>query len=183
MNFAGKSVDELRLLRAYPGMGEYAIAQIDAAIAAAEGGVVRRSPAEVITGALPAGGVRIILPWSCLSSDNNNVGITGEKAKRDAFRIAKARAREKAMEQFPGPPTSEQVRVVGAIWVPDNRVRDLNWDKALVDSAVKGVVVTDDRWQVIRDKRFYVAGIDCDAPRAELLIEAVTPALYDSLCR
>jgi Holliday junction resolvase RusA-like endonuclease len=45
-----------------------------------------------------------------------------------------------------------------------------NFWKALLD-ALKGIVITDDCWQVIPNQRCVVAGIDVDRPRCEILIE------------
>ena len=121
---------------------------------------------------IAAGVVELVIPWTGLVADNQNRGVAGEdsREKRSAFKLGVARFRQVVQEQYSGPPTPGPVRVDVAVYVPDDRVRDApNWWKAIGDG-LKGLVITDDRWQVLRKHAMEVVGIDPDRPRAEITI-------------
>lgn len=155
--------DALRRLR--PILGAAGQARVDARLAALEGrGRVDAAPApERFT---------CELPWSALASDNANVGVTGDREKRQRFKAAKLRAADLLREQYgERAKIGSQVAVTILVYVPDNRVRDCpNFLKATLDG-LKAAVLEDDRWQVARRTTVDVAAIDPDRPRAVIVIE------------
>jgi Holliday junction resolvase RusA-like endonuclease len=124
--------------------------------------------------------ITLRIPWSCLVSDNakfrvgvkrtrtgNYVGafiLTAEyRRARDTI---KRHAKEAMGDRLP---MDSPLRLTARVWVPDNHARDVvNFSKACHD-ALQKVVFTDDRW--LHDVRWIRAGVDVDAPRAELVIE------------
>ncbi|MDB4914069.1 MAG: hypothetical protein JWM95_1713 [Gemmatimonadetes bacterium] len=120
--------------------------------------------------------VRILLPWSHLASDNTRqIPIlrhgTPALTLSAPYARAKGLIRDRAKQTlgFPAPtPAAIPLGIVGAVWVPDHRIHDVcNFAKATHD-ALETVVYTKDAW--LYDTRWYRAGVDVDAPRAELTI-------------
>jgi Holliday junction resolvase RusA-like endonuclease len=119
------------------------------------------------------GRIELTLPWTALAPDNENKGVIGteNRERHAAFKAAKLKAAEAFAAAYDGEPFAGPVRVTLTFWFPDNRPRDpLNFGKALLD-AMKGIIVTDDKWQVVRTSTFDAAGIDRDRPRCECVIE------------
>lgn len=127
----------------------------------------REGKVEVIKGnAMPfPGHVQLVLPWSCLASDN----VQG----RRTFHEAKARAQAKLRELYQGEPFAGPARVDVVVFVPNRQRRDgPNLWKMLAD-ALKGIVLVDDNFDVLQDGRVRRGGIDADRPRAEITVEAI----------
>lgn len=116
--------------------------------------------------------VRIRLPWSLLVSDNerNKVRFDDKQLSSARYRQAKAAIAARVREQLGDVEAAAIPLALDArVWLPDNRVHDVcNFSKALHD-ALKGVVFTDDQW--LYDTRWRRAGVDVDAPRAEITIQ------------
>jgi Holliday junction resolvase RusA-like endonuclease len=116
--------------------------------------------------------LHLVVSWACIASDNDHVGIIGKanRERRRRYVQALAAFRARLQEQYSGPPTSGPVAVDALIYFPDERARDcMNIGKILGD-ALKGVIVTDDRWKVVRDARQRAGGIDRDEPRVEITV-------------
>jgi len=120
--------------------------------------------------AAPAGPVTLVLPWSCLISDNRHRGPVSSRADAAAYKLARTRAHAEAAEQWgPRAPFSGRIALVARIFLPNAQRRDVgNFAKCLKD-ALSGVAYADDV-QVV-DERWIRAAIDVDRPRAEILIE------------
>lgn len=133
-----------------------------------------RAPTPKSATAVPVGPITLRLPWSCLVSDNDKF-VAFMRGSKPAIKITSAYATAK--ERIAGlardvmgeraafdVPLSFTARV----WYPDKRARDLtNWCK-LVHDALSTIVYADD--SLLRDVRWKHAGVDVDAPRAEILI-------------
>ena len=118
----------------------------------------------------PAGPVTLVLPWSCLISDNRHRGPVSSRADAAAYKLARTRAHAEAAEQWgPRAPFSGRIALVARIFLPNAQRRDVgNFAKCLKD-ALSGVAYADDV-QVV-DERWIRAAIDVDRPRAEVTIE------------
>lgn len=121
--------------------------------------------------------VRLTLPWRALAPDNGRLTpvATRKGWKRmilsAEYRRAKKLAQGLIATQYRGRPLEGPVALTARIYVPNANVRDVtNYAKAIGD-ALKGTVLVDDRWQVLRSTTWTVPGIDRDRPRAELMIE------------
>ena len=64
-------------------------------------------------------------------------------------------------------PVALHVQIV----VPDNGVRDVTTYGKMIGDALTGIVILQDRWQVLRRTTWEVPGIDRANPRAVLRIE------------
>jgi Holliday junction resolvase RusA-like endonuclease len=124
--------------------------------------------------------IRLRIPWSALVSDNAKMRAArkGDQATvvlTPAYRAAKKAIGALATETMQGRPALDvPLKLEARVYVPDNRVHDVcNFSKALHD-ALKGTVFTDDRW--LYDTRWVRAGVDVDAPRAEISISPLCEA-------
>lgn len=121
---------------------------------------------------LQEGVLELVIPWSGLVEDNKNTGVAGaeNREKRRQFKQGVARFRELVREQHTGAASPGPVAVEVRLYVPDDRVRDApNLWKAIGDG-LKDLVITDDRWQVMRRHGMVVVGVDPDRPRAEITV-------------
>jgi hypothetical protein len=118
--------------------------------------------------------VRLLLPWSYLVSDNLRHGvIDGRLILTSAYRRAKGLIRDAARSKLAGcEPAACPLALVARVWVPDEiRAHDVpNFAKCCHD-ALESVVYTKDRW--LWDTRWIRAGVDVDAPRAEVTITPI----------
>lgn len=114
--------------------------------------------------------VMLRIPWSRLCSDNERHGvINGRLLLTTKYRQSKAAIAALAREQLGDvEPVAIPLAFTGRVWLPDHRLHDpCNFGKSTQD-ALAGVVYVDDRWlwRVVWER----AGVDVDAPRAELSI-------------
>jgi len=124
----------------------------------------------VTPAAAPTGPVTLVLPWSCLISDNRHRGPVSSRADAAAYKLARTRAHGEAAEQWGlRAPFSGRIALIARIFPPNAARRDVgNFAKCLKD-ALSGVAYADDV-QVV-DERWIRAAIDVDRPRAEVTIE------------
>lgn len=124
----------------------------------------------------------LTIPWSCLISDNVKMRAamrgTMEHPKATVvltpeYRKARDRIGALARDRMgAAQPAAVPLALVARVYVPDNRVHDVvNFSKAVHD-AMKGTVFVDDQW--LHDARWIRAGVDVDAPRAEITITSLT---------
>jgi Holliday junction resolvase RusA-like endonuclease len=118
--------------------------------------------------------LRLTLPWSMLVSDNlkwraATRGNTATIVLTPAYRDAKRRIRALCLTLMAGRrPLTIPLALEARVWVPDRRRRDVvNYSKALHD-ALTGTVFLDDAQ--LHDVRWIRAGVDVDAPRADITI-------------
>jgi hypothetical protein len=115
--------------------------------------------------------VKLTLPWSYLISDNERHGvINGKLLLKAAYRRAKGLTRALARARLGNvEAVSFPVRLEAMVWVPDDiRAHDVpNFGKCVHD-ALETVVYVKDRW--LWKASWERAGVDVDAPRAELLL-------------
>ncbi len=126
------------------------------------------------TVALP---LRLTLPWTALISDNRKYSPAtgsrgGKMILRQEYRDAKSKARALARDAVgDGLPIAKPLRMIVRVYVPDARPgHDVcNFAKCLLDS-LETVVFTNDSLlhRVVMER----AGVDPDAPRAEIEITA-----------
>lgn len=118
--------------------------------------------------------VTVMVPWSLLVSDNEKYGVAnGRMILRQTYREAKRDIRRRARESVGGGaiPARVPVRLVAAVYVPDRRIHDVvNFAKCTHD-ALEQAVYESDRW--LEDARWFKAGVDVDAPRAEITITPI----------
>lgn len=129
-------------------------------------------PARVVTPAPAtiAWPVRLSLPWSALVSDNDRYTVHGGRLHlTKPYRAARKAIKKRAGDLMAGAaPVGVPLRLEARVWVPDERPHDCcNFAKGVAD-ALQHVVYTTDRW--LYDTRWIRAGVDVDAPRAEILI-------------
>jgi Holliday junction resolvase RusA-like endonuclease len=122
--------------------------------------------------------VRLRIPWSALASDNDKFRVNKVEGRLYAtaqYREAKKAVKKLAEDAMGDRPAADcPLSLVARVYVPDNRVHDVvNFSKCLHD-ALKGTVFTDDRW--LYDVHWIRAGVDVDAPRAEICISPLTPS-------
>jgi Holliday junction resolvase RusA-like endonuclease len=128
--------------------------------------------------------VQLTLPWSCLVSDNAKyvarVAGTMEKpvAKLNLspeYRQAKERIHELAISKLLGAtPAAEPLQLQARVWVPDDlRAHDVPNFAKCVHDALEGAVYVKDRW--LWRATWERAGVDVDAPRAEITITPLLP--------
>lgn len=120
--------------------------------------------------------IAIVFPWSCLVSDDKRFApaLRGDKAAlvmTEAYREAKKKAEPIAINAAAGfSPRSGALELIAKVYVPDNHRRDVqNFSKCLLD-VLSGVIYKDD--SQLEKTTIERAGVDCDAPRAEVLIRA-----------
>jgi Holliday junction resolvase RusA-like endonuclease len=122
------------------------------------------------------GRVELVVEWSCLASDNLKKGVAGEANREKLARYASALElfRRAAREQYSAEPAHGPVSVIARFWMPDRRALDVpNFTKGLLDG-LKGIVIVDDRWAVLRELRLVAMGVDAARPRCEILVEPFT---------
>lgn len=129
----------------------------------------QRSPAPAPA---PSGPVTLVLPWSCLISDNRHRGPVSSRADSAAYKLARTRAHAAAAEQWGAyAPFAGRISLLARIFPPNAQRRDIgNFAKCVKDS-LSGVAYADDV-QVV-DERWIRAAIDVDRPRAEITIEEI----------
>jgi Holliday junction resolvase RusA-like endonuclease len=138
------------------------------------------SPADVVADASAIRWpLRLMLPWSYLVSDNVrkkavvkmvNGTPVAEMMLTSEYRRAMGLTRERAKSHLViSAPVAIPLALTAMVWVPDEmRAHDVpNFSKCALD-ALEGVIYTKDRW--VWDNRWIRAGVDVDAPRAELTI-------------
>jgi Holliday junction resolvase RusA-like endonuclease len=174
VELAELSADELRQLRGQ--VGDVARERIDALLGDAPESRRRRADRAAGEARTPfPGRITLSLPWAALASDNQHTGVVGRENRQRwrRYRDALATARAGIVRQYGGELFSGPARVVVVLYVPDRRVRDaLNLAKCLCD-ALRGTVLTDDRWQCLREATFRVAGVDAERPRCEVEVAAL----------
>jgi hypothetical protein len=132
--------------------------------------------------------IRLTLPWSMLVSDNAKytAGLRGGRPRlllTGAYRAAKnaAQQRARAAMTVAGrryPPLAVPCALVARVYVPDARPHDVaNFAKCAHD-AIERILIANDRW--LYDVRWIRAGIDCDAPRAELELRPLVASVPDA---
>jgi hypothetical protein len=136
------------------------------------------SPATPVVTTAAVWPVKLVLPWSCLISDNlkhrAQLRGSGPSAKAvmvitRAFATAEEQIRALGLSKMGGAaPASEPLALLARVWMPDERVHDLANSCKLVHDALEGAVYQNDRW--LYDVRWTRAGVDVDAPRCELTI-------------
>jgi Holliday junction resolvase RusA-like endonuclease len=125
--------------------------------------------------------VRLLLPWSHLVSDNERkepyvVQTAAGPRARMRLTAKYAAALEKVANvarnkigdaaPFTGP-----LAIRGLVYVPDERPHDVSNFEKLTHDALEGVLYTNDRW--LHDVHWTRAGVDVDAPRAEITITPI----------
>lgn len=125
--------------------------------------------------------VRILIPWSHLVSDNERkepylVHVDGKPAARMRLSRKYAAALER-IQQLARNKVGDAAAVAmplairGLVWVPDERPHDVANFEKLVHDALEGPLYTNDRW--LHDIHWTRAGVDVDAPRAEITITPI----------
>lgn len=127
--------------------------------------------------------VRLTLPWSHLVSDNDKVHarLITRHGKPHAINVI-TREYADAREKIAGlakavvgdaEPVAIPLRIRAAVYMPDERPHDLSNFCKLVHDALERVVYANDRWLYHVD--WIRAGVDVDAPRAEIRISPYLP--------
>jgi hypothetical protein len=121
--------------------------------------------------------IRIVLPWTALCSDNIHeraslAMVGGKPVPRkvlDArYKAARDKTRKIARDVMRGrDPLSEPLALAARVYLPGGSHRNdaINFSKCAHD-ALQKIVFDNDRW--LYDSRWIRAGIDVDAPRAEI---------------
>jgi endodeoxyribonuclease RusA len=124
----------------------------------------------------------VTLPWSALCSDNYHEKASlirlanGEIAPRKLLDARYKKARDKTREiarHRVGPclPVSQPLGITARVYVPNESLHDVcNFAKCLLDS-LEGIVYDNDRW--VYDTHWIRAGVNVDAPRAEVEVRAL----------
>lgn len=131
------------------------------------------APREVVT--LP---LSLTIPWSALVSDNRHYApaLRGGKPAlilTEAYREAKAAivalATSRALGRAPyvGP-----LSFTGLVWTPDKRRHDIANRSKAVHDAMSGILFADD--SQLHEVHWILAGVDVDAPRAQITLEPET---------
>jgi Holliday junction resolvase RusA-like endonuclease len=119
--------------------------------------------------------VRLVIPWSALVTDNAKfrAAIRGAKPCMVILQpYAQARQRIAQLAQLAmngSAPVSVPLAFVGRVFMPSQRRIDPSNCAKLVQDALNKIVYADDAW--LYDVRWLNAGVDVDAPRAEITIE------------
>ncbi len=132
--------------------------------------------------------LRFTLPWSALCSDNyhEKASLTIRKGKPFPRKILDARykaARDKTADivrgiAANGTPLAQPLALHAMVYVPDERPHDpCNFAKCCLDS-LQRIVYASDRW--VYDVRWIRAGVDVDAPRAEITVDVFRDNSYIS---
>ena len=120
----------------------------------------------------PVGPVALVLPWSCLISDNRHRGPVSSRADSAAYKLARTRAHAAAAEQWgQRAPFAGRVALTLVLHAPDARRRDVaNFTKCAADS-LTGIAYTDDAQIDALDVSRGTP--DVDRPRAEITVEEI----------
>jgi Holliday junction resolvase RusA-like endonuclease len=119
--------------------------------------------------------LRITLPWSTLVSDNARYTVHyGRLHLTKPYRAARKAIRHRVRDLMGGTlPVEFPLRLEARVWVPDRRLHDCcNFAKGVADALEKHVY-TSDKW--LYEVHWIRAGVDVDAPRAELRITPLPP--------
>ncbi len=168
--------DQIREQLRARNVGEAAIERVlDREFGVAESG--KSAPQAVVreTIALP---FRLVVPWSLLCSDNEKeVGslhrrggeIYPRKVLSARYKTSKAAIQDKAKIVAAGAsPTTEPLAIRVRVWLPPARRNDaINFSKVVHDAMEDVVYENDNQLHHIDWRR---AGVDIDAPRAEIEI-------------
>lgn len=127
------------------------------------------------------GALFLRIPWSALVSDNakDRCACRGQgtavRLTTQPYKDARDKIQDIAREAMNGRPATDIALALHArVFVPNNHRRDVvNFSKALHD-ALTSVVFQDD--SQLWDTRWTRAGLDVDAPRAEITITPFTPS-------
>lgn len=140
----------------------------------------RAAVPEVVEDAPPIGWpLRILLPWSSLCSDNvRKMAVVkmvhgkpvAEMMLTPEYRRAKGLIRDHARPRVgKALPVAIPLALIARVWVPDDtRAHDVANFAKVTHDALEGVVYTKDRW--LYRVTWERAGVDVDAPRAEVTI-------------
>lgn len=122
--------------------------------------------------------LEVVLPWTPCAVPVNRWtrAVDGKVLKSRRYRRGLDHASGLAMVAASGirPDADQPFRVEVAVYLPDRRRRDLDGLAKLPLDALEGWVYEDD-YQV-KDLRLYVAGLDRDEPRLELVVEPMEEA-------
>lgn len=147
------------------------------------------APASPFTTSTPAPAIvwpfRLLIPWSHLVSDNKKtraVLIRDPRTKEgwraieritEPYATAKEKIAQLAASKLAGAAAVHRtpLELWARVWVPDEREHDVPNFAKLVRDALEGVVYERDAW--IHADHFVRAGVDVDAPRAELTIAPI----------
>lgn len=134
----------------------------------------REQHAALVADPPPPGVVKLRLPWSSLVSDNDRWAPAVRDGRAillltEDYRAGKKRIVAVSEAVMNGQPAIKTpLRFEALVWVPDNRRRDVvNFGKMVLDS-LSGIVYADD--SQLYDVRWLRAGVDVDAPRADITI-------------
>lgn len=110
--------------------------------------------------------VTVVLPWSCLVSDNDRMGVwRGRKILTRRYRNALAQARLEIARQWRGPRWGWRVAVTARIVAPPGHRDVQNFTKLLCDALEHSALRNDEQ---VADWRIVDGGRDDEFPRAEL---------------
>jgi Holliday junction resolvase RusA-like endonuclease len=136
---------------------------------------------------LPTWPVKLWIPWSHLISENRKYSAcvvqTGEGPKarllltpeyRDALAAIRGQVTlQLGLDVGPFEPVAIPLRFEGAVWVPDERRRDVPNLAKCTHDAMEGLVYQNDEW--LHDTRWYRAGVNVDKPGADITITPLEP--------
>jgi len=117
--------------------------------------------------------VVLVLPWSCLVSDNDRFTvhrITHRRILTSRYRNALAAARLAVADQWRGPRWVHRVAVTARVFSPPGDRDVQNFTKILAD-ALQPHAIYDDK--TIKDWRIVDMGHETEYPRAELELVAL----------
>ncbi len=125
--------------------------------------------------------LRFTLPWSALCSDNERkrpivVMVKGKPSPRMAmtaeYKAARTKVIDIARDMMHGSPALAMPLAIHArVYVPDERLHDVvNFAKG-VNDALEKIIYVNDKW--LHRSLWERAGVDVDAPRAEIEISAL----------
>jgi Holliday junction resolvase RusA-like endonuclease len=123
---------------------------------------------------------RLTIPWSELCSDNEKETaglvhrsgkVTPRKVLTARYKASKEAIRKRAKAIVSGEPSTDPLSIVVRVYLPPSRRNDaINFAKVMGD-ALEGVVFANDNQ--LHDSRWLRAGVDIDAPRAEVEIARI----------
>lgn len=122
-------------------------------------------------GAVGGGPVKVTLPWEVLCSVNERQNPHSGFTLTRKYRKARADIEERARGQYAGPVLAGPVAIRFDFYPPSRRPDMGNYTKAVKDS-LQGVAYKDDGQ--IKDERLRWMYIDKEAPRVEIVVEAIT---------
>jgi len=124
--------------------------------------------------AAPAGPVTLVLPWSCLISDNRHRGPVSSRTDAAAYKLARTRAHDLAREQWGSASVFTGPVSVGLVFTPPRlgKPDPVNLLKCLLDALV-GVCYAD-------DVQIYRLAVDrlapsIDRPHVTITVEEIAP--------